>query len=121
MSLALTSSIPGADPSWHRRGDHPYFKPSHHKLQRFVRQYVDENIRPNVDEWERNGEIPEAVSRLGVSHTPKYLTDEPQSFKKHASMGFLAASAFPLPRDYLNGVTLPARLSIDGRFSMILG
>lgn len=61
MSLALTSSIPGADPSWHRRADHPYFKPSHYKLQGFVREYVDEYIAPEVGEWERTGEIPEAV------------------------------------------------------------
>lgn len=37
-----------------------------------------------------------------------------QAFKRHASLGFLAASAFPLPKDYISGVTLPAGLSMDG-------
>lgn len=62
MASALTSEIPGADPAWHRRHDHPYFKESHYKLQRFVREYVDREIAPNVEEWERNAEVPEAVS-----------------------------------------------------------
>lgn len=29
-------------------------------------------------------------------------------------MGFLAASAFPLPKEYLSGVTLPAGIGMDG-------
>lgn len=37
-----------------------------------------------------------------------------QAFKRHAELGFLAASAFPIPRDYIQGVTLPAGLSVDG-------
>ncbi|GLI79132.1 hypothetical protein PoHVEF18_007458 [Penicillium ochrochloron] len=95
MASALTSEIPGADPAWHRRQDHPYFKESHYKLQRFVREYVDREIAPNVEDWERNAEVPEAA------------------FKRHASLGFLAASAFPIPKDYVKGVTLPAGLSVN--------
>lgn len=38
-----------------------------------------------------------------------------QAFKRHASLGFLAVSAFPLPKDYISGVTLPAGLSMDGK------
>ncbi|KAJ6002964.1 hypothetical protein N7451_005511 [Penicillium sp. IBT 35674x] len=95
MASALTSDIPSADPAWHRRHDHPYFKESHHKLQRFVREYVDREIAPNVEEWEKQGYVPEAA------------------FKRHASLGFLAASAFPLPKDYVKGLTLPAGLSVD--------
>lgn len=65
MASALTSDIPSADPAWHRRHDHPYFKESHHKLQRFVREYVDREIAPNVEEWEKQGYVPEAVSLVG--------------------------------------------------------
>lgn len=61
MSTALTSKVPSADPSWHRRHDHPYFKDSHHRLQKFVREYVDREITPNVADWERAGDIPEKV------------------------------------------------------------
>ncbi|KAJ5243275.1 uncharacterized protein N7469_001602 [Penicillium citrinum] len=95
MTSALTSDIPGADPAWHTQNDHPFYKPSHHRLQRFVREYVDTYIAPNVEGWEKAGEIPAEV------------------FKRHASLGFLAVSAFPLPKDYLSGVDLPAGLSMD--------
>jgi hypothetical protein len=30
-------------------------------------------------------------------------------------MGFLAVSAFPLPKEHLSGINLPAGLSIDGK------
>ncbi|KAL3450790.1 acyl-CoA dehydrogenase/oxidase [Aspergillus insuetus] len=95
MPSALTSEIPAADPAWHRQDDHPFYKPSHYRLQRFVREYVDKYIAPNVEEWEKAGEIPV------------------EAFERHASLGFLAASAFPLPKDYISGITLPAGLSMD--------
>jgi hypothetical protein len=63
MSHALTSEIPGADPAWHRRHDTPYYKESHYRLQRFVREYVDREIAPNVEEWEKQGEVPKAVRK----------------------------------------------------------
>lgn len=62
MTLALTSQIPGADPAWHRRQDHSYYNESHHRLQNFVREYVSREISPNVEEWEKQGEVPETVS-----------------------------------------------------------
>ncbi|OQE31280.1 hypothetical protein PENSTE_c001G04698 [Penicillium steckii] len=95
MTSALTSEIPGADPAWHTQNEHPFYKPSHHRLQRFVREYVDKYIAPNVEDWEKAGEVPAEV------------------FKRHASLGFLAVAAFPLPKDYLSGVDLPAGLSMD--------
>lgn len=61
MSTALTSKVPSADPSWHSRRDNPFYKDSHYRLQKFVREYVDREIAPNVAEWERTGDIPEKV------------------------------------------------------------
>jgi hypothetical protein len=75
MASALTSDIPGADPAWHRRHDHPNFKDSHYKLQRFVREYVDREIAPNVEEWERNAEVPETVSRSYQQRRSLMLTN----------------------------------------------
>ncbi|CAL5869154.1 uncharacterized protein PFLUO_LOCUS3382 [Penicillium psychrofluorescens] len=95
MASALTSQIPGADPAWHCRHDHPYYNESHHRLQKFVREYVSGEISPNVEEWEKQGEVPETA------------------FRRHASLGFLAVSAFPIPKEYASGVTLPAGLSVD--------
>lgn len=60
-SDVLTSPIPFADPSWHSRADHPYFRDSHRRLQRFIREYIDSEIAPNVEEWERQSSIPEKV------------------------------------------------------------
>lgn len=68
MPSALTSEIPSADPAWHRQDDHPFYKPSHYRLQRFVRHYVDKYIAPNVEEWEKAGEIPVEV-RIAVERT----------------------------------------------------
>lgn len=57
-----TSSIPFADPPWHRtKSEHPWYKDSHRALQRAIRAYVDQEIRPYAEEWEKNEEIPEAV------------------------------------------------------------
>ncbi|KAH8819262.1 acyl-CoA dehydrogenase/oxidase [Xylogone sp. PMI_703] len=95
MLTTITSNIPFADPSWHTRPDHPYYRDSHRKLQRFVREYVDNEIRPKVEEWEKNGHIPE------------------EAFKRHASLGFLAASAFPIPKEYVQGFTLPSGINVD--------
>lgn len=115
---ALTSKIPNADPSWHRRDDHPYYKPSHYRLQRFVREYVNEHIAPNVEEWERTGEIPLSVRLRNQSRKAdsKYRIADwhPQAFKRHTSLGFLAASAFPIPKEYVKGITLPGGISVDG-------
>lgn len=66
MASALTSEIPSADPAWHRRHDHPHYKESHFKLQRFVRDYVNREIAPNVEEWEKKGEVPETVGRADI-------------------------------------------------------
>lgn len=71
MPSALTSEIPGADPAWHRQDDHPFYKPSHYRLQHFVREYVDKYIAPNVEEWEKAGEIPVEVRGSQFNARPK--------------------------------------------------
>lgn len=52
----------------------------HHKLFRAtVRRFVDEEIAPNVDEWEEDGAVPRSLFRrmgelgfLGVEYAPEY-------------------------------------------------
>jgi hypothetical protein len=60
--VAKTSNVPFADPNWHTAENHPYYNESHRHLQRFVRQYVDEEIIPNVQEWEAQGAVAEKVT-----------------------------------------------------------
>ena len=98
MADKTTSSIPFADPSWHQDKAHPFYKDSHRTLQKYIRSYVDTQISPYVAEWEKQGFVPE------------------ENFKKHASLGFLAAAVFPLPMDQLAGIKLPADINPSGKF-----
>ncbi|KAH6867220.1 acyl-CoA dehydrogenase/oxidase [Thelonectria olida] len=95
MPSALTSNVPFADPVWHTDTKYPYYKDSHRKLQRFIREYVDSEITPNGAEWEAQGFVPE------------------HAFARHAELGFLAAAVFPLPKSSLTGVKLPAGIPVD--------
>ncbi|SCO52119.1 probable acyl-CoA dehydrogenase [Fusarium fujikuroi] len=95
MASTLTSNIPFADPVWHKDSSHPYFKNSHRKLQRFIREYVDSEITPNAPEWEAQGFVPD------------------KAYARHAELGFLAAAVFPLPKSSLSGVSLPAGIPLD--------
>lgn len=61
MADCITSNIPSADPSWHTDKNHPYYKDSHRKLQRFIREYIDAEVAPNVEQWEKQGFVPEKV------------------------------------------------------------
>jgi hypothetical protein len=99
MADTITSPIPFADPTWHQDKSHPFYKDSHRTLQRFLRSYVDSEIAPNVAQWEKQGFVPE------------------ENFKKHASLGLLAAAVFPLPLDQLEGITLPGGISPRGERS----
>lgn len=94
----ITSPIPFADPSWHQDKTNPYYKDSHRTLQKFIRNYVDTQIAPNVAQWEKQGFVPE------------------ENFKKHVSLGFLAAAVFPLPIDQLAGIKLPAGINASGNY-----
>ncbi|KAH8804877.1 acyl-CoA dehydrogenase/oxidase [Xylogone sp. PMI_703] len=82
--------VPFSDPQWHYTPNHPFYKESHRKLQRWVRQYVETNIIPHAEEWEAKGYIPE------------------EAFKRHAQLGFLVASCYPIPHGHIAGIQLPA-------------
>lgn len=46
---------------WHTQTDSPYYRESHKSLQREIRAYVDEEIRPFCAEWEKQGYVPDKV------------------------------------------------------------
>ncbi|EJF64663.1 peroxisomal acyl-CoA-dehydrogenase [Dichomitus squalens LYAD-421 SS1] len=53
------SKVPYGEPSWLSDGYHnPYYKESHRKLQKAVRQFVDEYIYPDAQERELDGKRP---------------------------------------------------------------
>lgn len=56
-----------------------YFRDEHELFRSAVRRFVEEQIVPNVDEWEVRGEIPRSLFRqlgelgfLGVEYPPEY-------------------------------------------------
>lgn len=57
-----STRVPFADPLWISRAISPYHNDSHRKLQKEVREYVDNNLRPYAEEWERQGSVPVEVS-----------------------------------------------------------
>ena len=81
-----TSVAPYADPPYLSRGVSPYYKDSHLRLQREVRQYVDERIAPFCEEWERNGSVPADV------------------ISKHSALGYMAVSIYPLAVEQIKAV-----------------
>ncbi|KAF2876958.1 acyl-CoA dehydrogenase/oxidase [Massariosphaeria phaeospora] len=77
--------IPFADPSWYQSYHSPYFDQTHAALRDEVRQWVEEEIMPNVTEWEEAKKVPDRIYEqmgergylaglLGM-HYPKHLTD----------------------------------------------
>jgi alkylation response protein AidB-like acyl-CoA dehydrogenase len=76
--------IPYADPSWYQSHHSPYFNQTHADLRAEVRQWVDEEIMPNVTEWDEAKKVPDHIYKqmaergylagmLGV-HYPVHLT-----------------------------------------------
>lgn len=57
-----STRVPFADPLWISRTISPYHNDSHRKLQKEVREYVDNNLRPYAEEWERQGSVPVEVN-----------------------------------------------------------
>jgi hypothetical protein len=90
--------IPFAEPAWYTGLASPYYNASHHRLRKFMRNYMDENIIPHVFEWEEKKQQPKEL------------------FKQVADQGFIAAAMFPLPpKEYMQGVTLPAGIKVPPR------
>lgn len=78
--------IPYADPSWYQSYHSPYFNESHAALREEVRQWVEDEIMPNVTEWDEAKKVPDEIYKqmgergylaglLGM-HFPTHLTDK---------------------------------------------
>ncbi|KAK6085105.1 acyl-dehydrogenase [Seiridium cupressi] len=53
--------IPFADPSWYQSYHSPYFNESHAALRAEVREWVENEIEPNVTEWDEKKEVPKEI------------------------------------------------------------
>jgi alkylation response protein AidB-like acyl-CoA dehydrogenase len=78
--------IPGGDPNWYQTYHSPYFNQTHADLRAEVRQWMEEEIMPNVTEWDEAKKVPDEIYKqmgergylaglLGVPYTKaKHLT-----------------------------------------------
>ena len=108
------SNVPFADPLWLNRKHSPYYKDSHRKLQKEVRQYVDQYITPFCEEWEKQGFVPPEVSNDVFYELLATINIEEIIFqvqKRHAELGYTAVASFPLASDYLDGQRLPGDIN----------
>jgi hypothetical protein len=53
--------VPYADPSWYQSYHTPYFNQTHAALREEVRQWMEEDIMPNVTEWDEAKKVPDSV------------------------------------------------------------
>ena len=77
--------VPFGDPAWYQDEESPYYKDSHRRLRKKIRDFVDTEIMPFVHEWDEAGKVPDAI------------------YKKCAQENILAAICGVLPLDYMHG------------------
>lgn len=58
---AFGEMIPGGDPNWYQSYHSPYFNQSHADLRAEVRKWVDDEILPNVTEWDEARKVPDSI------------------------------------------------------------
>ncbi|OJD36864.1 acyl-dehydrogenase [Diplodia corticola] len=79
--------IPFADPSWYQTYHSPYFNQTHADLRAEIREWVENEIVPNVTEWDEAKKVPDEIYKamgekgylaglLGLHEWPKHLTDK---------------------------------------------
>ncbi|KAI5202602.1 acyl-CoA dehydrogenase NM domain-like protein [Aureobasidium subglaciale] len=78
--------VPGGDPNWYQSYHSPYFNQSHADLRAEVREWVENDIMPNITEWDEARKVPDEIYKamgergylaglMGV-HYPTGLTDK---------------------------------------------
>lgn len=85
------SKVPHSEPIWLTDGfSSPYYDESHKKLQKFMREFVDEFVAPDAQEKELSNERPdpELIKRMGADGV----------YIQHMRLG---------PGKHLHGLTLP--------------
>ena len=53
--------IPYADPAWYHSWHSPYFNQTHADLRAEIRQWMEDEIMPNVTEWDEANKVPDIV------------------------------------------------------------
>ncbi|KAK9481377.1 acyl-CoA dehydrogenase/oxidase [Lipomyces japonicus] len=82
--------VPFADPNWYQGYATTYYNESHVALRKEVRDWVEAEIEPFVDEWEEKKTVPEGIYKemglrgylagaLGVNYPVEYTDIRPKS------------------------------------------
>ncbi|KAI0475365.1 acyl-CoA dehydrogenase NM domain-like protein [Xylariaceae sp. FL0804] len=84
------AQIPFSDPSWYQSYHSPYYNESHAALRAEVREWVENEIEPNVTEWDEKKEVPREIfleagrrgylaGLLGVHYPVEYVKNTVKS------------------------------------------
>ncbi|GAB7349141.1 hypothetical protein MBLNU459_g8083t1 [Dothideomycetes sp. NU459] len=87
MTTSFGSTAPFAEPLWYSRNASPHYLDSHKRLRAYVREYVENDLKPHAAEIERTGTVPAEVRR------------------RYVEKGF--AIPHPPRKEYMGGLTLP--------------
>ncbi|KAI1818298.1 acyl-CoA dehydrogenase [Poronia punctata] len=77
-------ALPWAEPAWLGSLDSPYYNESHRRLQAYARKYFDENVIPNMIEWEAKGDVP-AEARASYLKSGLGLLEVPPEYRPAAA------------------------------------
>ena len=67
----MAAAVPFSEQPWITGLPSPFYNESHHKWQKFCREYFDEHINPYVLDWERDGEVPLDVYGIANLSDPR--------------------------------------------------
>ncbi|PPJ58947.1 hypothetical protein CBER1_04089 [Cercospora berteroae] len=105
--------VPYADPNWYQSYHSPYFNQTHADLRAEIRQWVEDEIMPNVTEWDEAKKVPDEIyKQMG---TRGYLagTLGLHNFPSHISP-YKVASVPPEKWDLFHEMLLTDELSRTG-------
>jgi alkylation response protein AidB-like acyl-CoA dehydrogenase len=86
MSDKFGDPIPFAEPYWYQGYHSPHYHEGHKKMRALIRKFVDEEIKPHVDDWIKTGYPPELHKRAyelgiqGIIYPKEYGGNKPADY-----------------------------------------
>jgi hypothetical protein len=105
------SPVPFAEPVWLTEGfKSPYYNDSHRRLQKFMRDFVDEHVKEEAREHERSGERPtvELIQKMGEAKINIMRMGPTKLLKGQTLPGDIKGENF----DYFHEFALPYYLGL---------
>lgn len=79
--------LPGCEPYWYQGNPSPYYHDGHVRFRATCRRFVEEELKPNLDEWIEKGEYPRELHQraydLGIGaviYPKKYGGTQPEDY-----------------------------------------